>query len=619
MHKLFLLFCILFILFFSSAQSQNPVFRVEGIVHGIEQGPSQGLFRKRQATILQGTLDQVQVSVLLNEKLVKQVASDGNGVFQIELQFDQLYQLELTKSGYNKNQIIIDTRAFPEKIKKGGFLFSGAEFVLNSYEKGRDPELNRRIGRLFFSPSKERLLLEPIRENEPKGLFNSSGKPNASTDLIQRALVKNNENLKPYIPLAKPKQHIPTANKAEAAEIHKSNSLTAKKEDKKREESSKKLNIPDKFRLSPRLENPDEELIKIQEEAISREKEQLTIYKLLSKTQEDSLEIIRREEQIALAEKNIADARLLISYQNEKITSQQEKLFLLISLLVLLSGSSFLAFTYFRQRQKVSQLIESKNRQITDSINYAKRIQQSILISEDTLQQYFPESFVFLEPKAIVSGDFYFIAPVGKKVLVAVADCTGHGVPGAFMSLIGYRLLREIVVEKGIHDPALVLENLHTGINESLNQKEDKENSQDGMDVAICLIDPEARTLVFAGAMNPAYLVFNQELQVLQADVSSVGGKTLRPRNGSEVKKFSNKASHYNPACMLYLFTDGYMDQFGGNQDQKFNTRRFKQMLMDIQPLSATQQKEIISGTLKEWKRDASQTDDILMLGIRLF
>ena len=185
------------------------------------------------------------------------------------------------------------------------------------------------------------------------------------------------------------------------------------------------------------------------------------------------------------------------------------------------------------------------------------------------------------------------------------------------MSLVGHRLLREIVVEKGIHDPAQVLENLHTGINDSLNQTETNENSQDGMDVAVCLIDPEAYTLVFAGAMNPAYLVFDQELQVLPADISSVGGKTLRRRDTNK-KKFTNKACQYNSGCMLYLFTDGYMDQFGGPMDQKFNTKRFKQMLMDIQPLSAMEQKEIIASTLMDWKKEKPQTDDILMLGIRL-
>ncbi len=622
MPHFYTIFSLIFLLLSHSVQSQSPVFKVEGTVLGFEQAPSQGILKKNKPVTVQGTLENATIKIYLKDKLVQKTYSDEKGIFQLNLNFDKFYKLEVSRKGHNKNHIIIDTRAFPEKIKKGGFIFKGAEFLLNSYTNGDDRGLDKNIGRLYFNPGRKELVLESFLKDESTGIFSSSSQPDASEELLARAIAKNNERLRFYTPLQRPQQKQPVTESpvTDSQPVRKPADnrqekemdidLIAEKEDK--------LTIPKDFNLPSVVLRPDEDLLRIQEDAIRREREQLTIYRLRIKTQEDSLEIIRREQEIELAEKNIAEARFLISTQKEKLAAQQEKMFLLISLLTLLSCSSFLVFFYFRQKQKVSQLMESKNKQITDSINYARRIQQSILISENTLQQYFSESFVFLQPKAIVSGDFYFVAPIGNKFILAVADCTGHGVPGAFMSLIGYRLLREIVVEKGIHDPAQVLSCLHNGINESLNQTEDKENSQDGMDIAICLIDPEAKTLVFAGAMNPAYLIFNQELNVLQADVSSVGGKTLRPRNEGEQKKFSNKACQYNPGCMLYLFTDGYMDQFGGGQDQKFNTRRFKQMLMDIQPLSAGEQKEIISGTLQEWKRNTPQTDDILMLGIRL-
>lgn len=618
MKIIFALFLFTF-LFFITASAQNPVFQVEGVVHSYEHAQGQGFLKKGKPMLLQGTLEDAKINIILNGNLVQQLNTDHNGMFRYNLEFDELYQVIFTKQGFNQSHLMIDTRAFPEEIKKGGFGFVKAEILLNSYQNGTDTSLNVNLGRLSFNPAKKEFVIENIEEKGSGGLFKpSSRQTGASVELFIRSINKNSERLASYQPLPAPEMALRQKERPAREEIQKKNpkvSLVQSKDREPMEESS--LIIPRFSNFMPLLINADENMIHIQEDVIRREKEQLLVYKMRIKTKDDSLEIIRREQQIDLAEKEIAKARLLITTQNEKLSAQQSSMLLMVSLLVLFSGSSFLVFTYYRQRQMASREIESKNKQITDSISYARRIQQSILISEDSLQQYLPESFVFLQPKAIVSGDFYFIAPVGKKFLVAVVDCTGHGVPGAFMSLIGNRLLREIVVEKGIHDPALVLDHLHTGINDSLNQAETVENSQDGMDVAVCLIDPEAYMLVFAGAMNPAYLVCDQELHVLPADVSSVGGKNLRRRD-KEKKKFTNKACQYNSGCMLYLFTDGYMDQFGGELDQKFNTKRFKQMLMDIQPLSAVEQKEIIATTLTHWKGERSQTDDILMLGIRL-
>ena len=620
--KIKFIFSVSFLLFSITAIAQSPEFKVEGMVHSYEHAHSQGFLKKGKPTLLQGTLEDAKINVLSNGNLIQQLNTDYNGLFSFTLKFDQLYQIIVSKKGYSQSQLIIDTRAFPEKIKKGGFNFIKAEFLLNSYNQGGDTVLNKNLGRLFYNPSKNEFLAETIQQKESGGLFGSSSyMPDAPAELLDRAIKKNNERLANYQPLLKHTVSLKRKQKPEPKEEEvrekKNITKTVKKEEPGAPYEESALVIPRNLGFSPLLFNADEEMINMQEEAVRREREQLMVYRLRVKTKDDSLEILRREKQINLAENEIAKARLLISAQEEKLSAQQSSMFLMVSLLVLFSGSSFLVFTYYRQRQMASREIESKNKQITDSISYARRIQQSILVGENMLQQYLPESFVFLQPKAIVSGDFYFIAPVGQKFLVAVSDCTGHGVPGAFMSLIGNRLLREIIVEKGIHDPAEVLEQLHIGINKSLNQSDAVENSQDGMDIAVCLIDPEAYTLVFAGAMNPAYLVYDQELQVLPADVSSVGGKTLRRRDQGK-KKFTNKACKYNSGCMLYLFTDGYMDQFGGALDQKFNTRRFKQMLMDIQPLSAEEQKEIITTTLMEWKKEKPQTDDILMLGIRL-
>lgn len=621
MVRILSLLCLLFALAVS-ANSQNPVLRVEGVVHGYEHNPSQGLLKKNTPTLLQGALENAHIKLFRNGSQIQQISTNELGHFQFELDFDELYQLTLTKEGYNTNQLIIDTRAFPRRIKQGGFHFSAIEFVLNSFKAGQDTLLHKNLGRLYYHPGKEHFSHAPMVEAAGGSVFSPTPTSDTPTELLQQAINKNNERLKSYTPLPlsskKKKRAAASARQPVLAAPLPERIPTVSAPEEKKTPAENQLTISPGFHFSPGLEEIEEEAIKQQEYAIRLEKEQLLVDKLRARTRYDSLEILRRERQIALAEQEMIHARLMLSTQDEKLSAQKNSLLLLISLFAISSCFSFLVFHFYRQKQKNNLLIESKNRQITDSLDYARRIQQSILISEPILQQHLPESFVFLQPKSIVSGDFYFVASIENKKLVAVADCTGHGVPGAFMSLIGHRLLREIVLEKKIHDPAMVLEQLHSGIIESLNQGKANDFLQDGMDLAVCLIDPDTYTLTFAGAMNPAYLVHDQDLQVLQADVSSVGGKALRPSTENEKRTFTNKACKFRAGCMLYLFTDGYMDQFGGEHDQKFNTRRFKKLLMEIQPLSAARQKSIIEETLAEWKEDTPQTDDILLMGIRL-
>lgn len=617
-------FSVVFFLLLSLAVSvsgQHPVFKVEGTVHGYEHNESNGLLRKNKPTLLEGTLEDAHIKVIENGNIVRELNTDEKGLFSFELSFDALYQLIISKQGYNNNQLIIDTRAFPQKIKKGGYAFTGAEFVLNSYKAGSDSSLHKKLGRLHYNPGQEKFSLEGVSQQESVGLFVATPPTDTPLELLQRAIRKNNEHLREYSPLPNSVPQFTRSNSASknVKKVEKPVKDQSGKEPSKAEETetSSSFNPEPVYSLSPLLP-VDEELIRIQEDAIRREKEQLLLDRLKSKSLEDSLRIAQREQQISHAEQEITHARLLITTQAEKLSAQRNSLYLMISLLVITSGLLLMVIKHYRQKQKTSLLIESKNRQITDSIGYARRIQQSILISEHTICQFLPESFVFWQPKAIVSGDFYFIARTGSKYLVAAADCTGHGVPGAFMSLIGHRLLRETIVEKNNYDPAAVLEQLHTGILEALQQSEGQGNIQDGMDIAVCLIDPQAHCLVYAGAMNPAYLLKQEGLQLLEPDLQSVGGKALRPESEGRKRVFSNKTIHYSPGSMLYLFTDGYMDQFGGERDQKFNTRRFKKLLSNIYHLPASQQKEIIEGTFQEWKEDYPQTDDVLLLGISL-
>jgi serine phosphatase RsbU (regulator of sigma subunit) len=597
------------------ALGQPTAFWLEGTVHGYEWDPGRGgLLKKNKPAVFEGTLEGVRISLYQNDQLVEEVLTDEKGNYSLPLDFNKLYTVIIAKEGYNRNTLMIDTRALPKNIQQGGYRFTGAEFVSNSFKGGQDKSLHRSLGRLYYNPSQQQFSLAPTDNKSIGGSSSGSHTADAAMELLDRALQKNNAaiaNYKPEKSRTTPQRRstqLPAAAVPEAAFLS-PDSLTENRENR--------LTISRKLDLGPSIEGnvADTGVISTKQEALQQAKEQLAIDKLLQQTKFDSLEILKREAQIQAAEQEIYNARLLINTQQDKLQAQRNSLILLVLLLMLLMGFLYLVYSYYQSKQLNNSILEQKNKQITDSINYAQRIQQSILVGERTLKSHLCDSFVLSQPRDIVSGDFYFFHPHQDGYLLAVADCTGHGVPGAFMSLIGHRLLREIVAEKGVTDPASILDMLDTQVQEVLQGEKDGEILQDGMDISVCLIDPANRTITFAAAMNPAYLINGSTLQVLQADINSIGGKVLR--NGRK-RSFTNKAIAYSKGSMLYLFSDGYMDQFGEAQDQKFNTRRFKDMLMQMQLLPAEGQKEMADQTLKGWQGKIRQTDDIMLLGIRL-
>ncbi|WP_224998200.1 SpoIIE family protein phosphatase [Cesiribacter sp. SM1] len=611
-----LLLLLLSIAFAVPALAQPTAFWLEGTVHGYEWDPGRGgLLKKNKPAVFEGTLDGVRISLYQNEHLVEEVLTDDKGNYSLPLDFNKLYTLIITKEGYNKNTLLIDTRALPKNIQQGGYRFASAEFVANSFKKGRDKSLDRTLGRLYYNPSQQQFILAPTDNKSITGSSAGANTADAALELLDKALQKNNAAIANYRPErarnASPKRttQLPTTAVPATDPTSSTDSLSQVTEDR--------LTISRKIDLGPSIESSiaDTSVISTKQEALQQAKEQLAIDKLLQQTKFDSLEILKREAQIQAAEQEIQNARLLIQTQQDKLQAQRNSLILLVLLLMLLMGFLYLVYSYYQNKQLNNTILEQKNKQITDSINYAQRIQQSILVGERTLKSHLCDSFVLSQPRDIVSGDFYFFHPHPNGYLLAVADCTGHGVPGAFMSLIGHRLLREIVAEKGVTDPARILDLLDTQVQEVLQGEKEGDILQDGMDISVCLIDPANSTITFAAAMNPAYLINGSSLQVLQADINSIGGKVLR--NGRK-RNFTNKATAYSKGSMLYLFSDGYMDQFGEEQDQKFNTRRFKDMLMQMQTLPAESQKEMADQTLKSWQGKIRQTDDIMLLGIRL-
>src|ERR1051326_1606341 len=243
-------------------------------------------------------------------------------------------------------------------------------------------------------------------------------------------------------------------------------------------------------------------------------------------------------------------------------------------------------------------IIEQKNKDITDSINYAQRIQQAILSDRDEVKKYFPQSFILFKPKDIVSGDFYWFTHRDGTTFIAAADCTGHGVPGGFRSMIGNSFLNEVVNEKNIHRPDLILNELREKIIRSLRQKGESLENKDGMDISLCAI--KDNELLFSGANNPLWLVRNKELKEFSADKQPIG---FHPN----LKPFSLNKFSLEEGDMLYLFSDGYADQFGGPKRKKFMYRQFEELLLSVQDKEMNEQKRILDEKIEDWRGKLEQ------------
>lgn len=254
--------------------------------------------------------------------------------------------------------------------------------------------------------------------------------------------------------------------------------------------------------------------------------------------------------------------------------------------------------------------IELKNKLITHSINYACRIQNAILPMDKNLSEILNDYFVIYKPKDIVSGDFYWVRKVGEKIIIIAADCTGHGVPGAFMSIFGVAFLNEIVGRESINKPAKILGRLREMIIRSLGQDAGTE-VKDGMDMAVVSIDSSQNKIEFAGAHNPMYLIRDNELMVVEGDKMPVSIHV-------KMSEFTNHELEMKNNDLIYLFSDGYVDQFGGPENKKFKSKNLKQLIVDNSGKSMSEQKKVYEQVFNEWKGDNEQIDDVLLIGIKI-
>ena len=321
-------------------------------------------------------------------------------------------------------------------------------------------------------------------------------------------------------------------------------------------------------------------------------------------------EVIRQEykytyeKESALQEKEHQSVLLV-----EKTKQEQQQIIIIMSIISLIGV--IIMFRILAKKFKVTKqqklVIEEKSKEITDSILYAKRIQAAILPPDKNVKQHLPQSFILYKPKDIVAGDFYWMEAIGNKTLFAAADCTGHGVPGAMVSVICNNGLNRSVREYGLTSPGEILDKTRDIVIQEFEKSE--EEVKDGMDIALCSL--EGNKLQYAGAHNPLWIIRNGELTETKANKQPIG-KFDNPT------PYTTQNIELQPGDSFYIFSDGFADQFGGEKGKKLKTANFKKLLLSIQKESMTKQKQLINDAFEKWKGDLEQLDDVCVIGVRI-
>ncbi|RLD76602.1 MAG: hypothetical protein DRJ10_13320, partial [Bacteroidetes bacterium] len=325
------------------------------------------------------------------------------------------------------------------------------------------------------------------------------------------------------------------------------------------------------------------------------------------------------------ANKELESQKASVLFKNEELNTQNEEI-------QTIADSLSEANTVISLQKEE---VEKSHQQITSSINYAKRIQTAILPNADSLSDLFSEHLVFFRAKNIVSGDFYWVKKIDNYTVMAVADCTGHGVPGAFLSMLGITLLNEIVRRDNLSKTSTVLDNLRDQIKLSLKQTGKYYENKDGMDFAICAIDTNTMQMQYSGANNPVYIIRKRTAGNVEGNLEGdrikeyvednsnyylIEIKPDRQPIGSHIKEypFTNIQFKLQENDTVFLFSDGYYDQFSGETGKKFNKARFRKLLVSIADKKMEEQQDILNQSFVEWKKSREQVDDVLVLGVRI-
>jgi tetratricopeptide (TPR) repeat protein len=327
----------------------------------------------------------------------------------------------------------------------------------------------------------------------------------------------------------------------------------------------------------------------------------------------------KKDKDLLKKDAELAIQKVSLTEQQEKNKRQKVILFSSIAGLLVVIGFSAVLFSrlkLIRNQKKIiesqKELVEEKNKDITDSINYAQKIQTAMLPGEEELKKLFPESFIFFRPRDIVSGDFYWCARREDSLYLAVADCTGHGVPGALMSMIGTSLLHQLLAHPDTSNLSVLLHELDKEIIRSLKQQDKDSESRDGMDIAIVEIRRTEKKIFYAGANRPLLILTGQHLSEIQPTKTPIGGIT------SGKKEFNLHQISFGEGSRIFLFSDGYVDQFGGPKGKKFMSKNLKELIVSTQDLSIQEQGKILERKFGDWQGKFEQVDDVCIIGVKL-
>ncbi|MEW6469508.1 MAG: SpoIIE family protein phosphatase [Bacteroidota bacterium] len=336
-------------------------------------------------------------------------------------------------------------------------------------------------------------------------------------------------------------------------------------------------------------------------------------YEYENQMREDSIRTAEKEKQQVLERQKEREL------QKEKDKRQMLFVAALAAVLLFMAVIAFILYRSNNQKKAANRTIseqkdelEMKQREIRDSITYARRIQQALLPAENEILQAFPDSFILFLPRDIISGDFYWARSLDGRLYLAAADCTGHGVPGALMSMLGISYLNEILREKGDKGPARMLDELHRKVVTTLNRDHANRQLLDGMDIALLCLDRQRNMLTFSLASRPLLIVSGGEPKARKGERSSIGG--LRELENP----FGQMTVSLRKGDCIYLFSDGYGDQFGGPNGKKYKTRRLQEKLLALHHLPMEEQKKELHKELEDWKTGLEQVDDVLVIGIRV-
>lgn len=341
---------------------------------------------------------------------------------------------------------------------------------------------------------------------------------------------------------------------------------------------------------------------------------------------EQRAEIDKLKHELETKTNEAAQLNIELTEKESYINTQEVFVGLFLALCFVALGALFWLFTTIRDKKKInqsladknelirSQVVElkSKNIEITDSIRYAKKIQDALLLSQKEIREIAPESFVYFRPKDIISGDFYWMIKKGDLLYVATADCTGHGVPGSLMSMLGLSHLEKIIVEKNILAPADILNELKKQIIIAMNKSEEKGSMKDGMDMSLYCLDMKNNVLTYSAANNGIYIIRGKEIIKLEPEKQPVGP------NPKEHLPFNQFEFKLMPNDMIVTYSDGFADQFGGLSGKKFKYKQLQELLLNVKDKPIHTIPTVLNTTFEKWKGKLEQVDDVLLIGIKV-